>query len=274
MPELPEVDAITGVVRKHAVGNAIVRIEVLRGNYFDVPKVRVGGTIVVAFSGRFPVHQVYRLGKRVIIEAQACPIPSYVVSHMMMTGYYDWEHEPWTFDYVEADREATDDDVRVRIKFRDGKVLRFHDSRLFGKIEMVDDYVQQDVPELMETPNGKPGARIITLEEFAKAILSDRRPIKAVVMDQKVLAGIGNIYANEAFNLIGLDPRLISNTINPRSIPLLLQALRLSVEHSIPKVRYDWLKVYRRERCGSCDGKILREKVAGRSTFICERCQT
>lgn len=273
MPELPEVDAITGVVARHAVGNDLQQVDVVRGEYMR-QKVPLGTVPKVpAWQGSSRIHRVYRLGKRVIMESMAHWGPTSIVSHMMMTGYYDWEHEPWTFDYVEGRRTSTDSDVRVRFRFRDGKVLRFHDARLFGVIESHMGVPAQDAPELMPTPHMMPGARVIDLNGFAEAVLRDRRPVKEVVMDQSVLAGVGNIYANEACHLARIDPHTIGSDVHPMQVPVLLAALRGVVSHSIPTVRYDWLNVYRRERCGTCGAGITRSKVAGRATFMCNKCQ-
>lgn len=263
MPELPEVDAITGVARRHAIRNVLASVEVVRqnGKYFSKGLPETGRR----------VYSVERVGKYIVIAFERGPD---VVVHNAMSGYFDWEHEPWTFDYVEGDREPLDSDVRVRFLFADGKVLRFHDTRLFGFMFESDLGAPHGGPELMVTPFGAPGLRIITSEQFARGIYSSNRPIKVQLMDQGFLSGIGNIYSNEALHLARIDPRTRSSEIYPRSVPILLEALRISVEHSIPTVRYDWLNVYRRSSCGTCGSPILRVQLAGRSTFICESCQS
>lgn len=278
MPELPEVDAIAGVVRRHARGNSIVGIEVVRwnGRYFADPT----GPRSLCFDSQWTgepvrVRDVTRVGKFVVMDLPH-PDPSlwdsYIVVHNAMTGYFDWGHEPWTFDYVEGARVPGESDVRVRIRFADGLVLRFHDVRLFGSMSVCGE-LPQTGPELLETPNMRPGRPVIDLRQFAERVLRDRRPIKVLLMDQAFLAGIGNIYANEACHLAGVDPRQPANRVHPALIPVLLEALRCAVLHSIPQVTYSWLNVYRRSACGSCGRPVLRVELAGRATFICERCQ-
>ena len=93
-------------------------------------------------------------------------------------------------------------------------------------------------PELISTPYGfdRP---VISLEDFAVALRSDRRPVKAVLMDQSVIAGIGNIYANEGCHLAGVDPRWPACSVPSVHIPLLLAALQCVVSHfNPPKVTY------------------------------------
>lgn len=91
MPELPEVDAITGVVRRHAAGNTLTGITSLRGTYFGWKK--SGDN----WRGRMSIMDVYRVGKHVVLKSQAHWGPQYIIAHNAMTGYFDWQHEPWTF---------------------------------------------------------------------------------------------------------------------------------------------------------------------------------
>jgi formamidopyrimidine-DNA glycosylase len=198
---------------------------------------------------------------------------SYVVTHNAMTGYFDWEHEPWTFDYVEGKRSSTPSDVRVLLTFESGRVLRFHDVRLFGRMDYSESLPSGVGPELMRTPNMMPGLRVITLRQFA-TLLESNWPVKSLLMQQSFVAGLGNIYANEGCHLAGLDPRTRACEVRPHLVPVLLEALRCVVSHSIPTVRYDWLNVYRRTRCGTCDRQVTRINLKGRATFICEGCQS
>lgn len=266
MPELPEVDAIAGVARKYAVGNTITGIEIVRwnGKYFSAPD----GPLMM---GPWPVADVRRLGKQVVLSL-SLPMRSYVVVHNAMTGYFDWEHEPWTFDYVEGKREAEEFDVRVKFHFLDGKVLRFHDARLFGSMKLVGD-LPSTAPELIATPNGYADRPIMTIREFWDG-LRVKTPVKVRLMDQTFLVGIGNIYSSEACHVAGIDPCRPSNSLLPEEVSVLHASLVWVVDHCIPQVRYDWLNVYRRTSCGTCSNAVTREELGGRSTFYCEECQS
>lgn len=270
MPELPEVDAIAGVVRKYAPGGTIEKIEVLRSNgkYLNV---RRGDHETIRFSqtSHSEVNDVFRIGKQVIFELTS---GAYLLVHNAMTGYFDWEHEPWTFDYVEGKREANDSDVRVRFWFSDGKILRFHDARLFGSIKLVSELPRMGI-ELMKTPNGFPGIRTITARELYEGLQATNAPVKVRLMDQSFIGGIGNIYSVEALHVAGILPDRMSNQVSPEEASVLHTALRWSVDNSIPQVRYDWLNVYRRSSCGTCAKPISKIKLGGRSTFFCKECQ-
>ena len=276
MPELPEVDAITGVVRKHAIGKRILSIKRIRDN----GKYLHGMSDDMLKSPGVIIDDVFRIGKRIVMPL-SYPDERWAggmfVIHNAMTGYLDWEHAPWTFDYVEGARTASDSDVRVKFLLSDDVTLRFHDARLFGRIDWMHALPSHVVesPELMRTPNDACGMMpVITLEAFARGVLSSRLPVKQLLMEQEFLAGIGNIYSSEACHLAGVDPRHAGMSIHPAFIPVLLEALRCVVAHSIPQVTYQWLNVYRRTTCGSCGGPIVRCMIAKRATFLCERCQT
>lgn len=270
MPELPEVEAITSVVARYSIGQRIEMVDVVRqpanNAYF-------GGVSPLGTS----IKRVYRRGKHVLMElSHDWTQPPYdrgawIDCHNAMTGYWDYEDEPWSFDYVEGARDA-DDHVRVRMGLSNGRVLRFHDARFFGRLAVVgNDGLPRIGPELLETPFGR--TPIITLQAFAESVLSDRRPIKQALMDQNMVAGIGNIYASEGCHLAGVDPHTPGRNLRPDQVPILLEALRCVVSHSIPTVTYQWLNVYRRDRCGSCGGFVTRTEVAKRATFMCNRCQ-
>lgn len=278
MPELPEVEAIVGVVRRHACWNLLHDIEVVRwnGRYFNSPH----GPNAVFFDRDWAhesiwVADVRRVGKHVVFRLPH-PDPSlwesYLLVHNAMSGYFDWEHEPWTFDYVEGSRSPSESDVRVRFLFEDGKVLRFHDARLFGSMRLSGSLPEVG-PELLRTENAFPGRPVISLQQFAERVLSDRRAVKSAMMDQSLVAGIGNIYSNEACHLAGVDPHRRGCDLYPGLVPVLLEALRCAVLHSMPTVAYQWLNVYRRSLCGSCGGPVTRSEIDKRATFHCGRCQ-
>ncbi len=265
MPELPECDWLAGVVKRHALGNSLKTIEVVRANkhYFGMVAPTKGVLVVPV-----PINDVFRVGKQVVMDTGDWKL----VTHNAMTGYFDWEHEPETFDYVEGARTSTDADVRVRLTFVDGKVLRFHDARLFGRMNW-EPYLPVVGPELMLTPHGHNQFPVIRPYDLWELFDGQQKPIKHMLMDQRVLAGIGNIYASEGCHLAGIDPNMPAGTLSLYEIDLLLEALRCVVSNCIPTVGYQWLKVYRRDRCGTCDSPVIRTMTKGRATFACGRCQ-
>jgi len=267
MPELPEVEAIAAVAARHCIGQRIESVEIVRqpknrAYFYHISPV---GSII---------REVHRRGKHVLFGIQWPNSNAWIDCHNAMTGYWDYEDDPWCFDYVEGPRDSGDH-VRVRMVLSNGRVLRFHDARFFGRLTVIGgDGLRSNPaigPELMQTAFGF--GPIVTMRGFAEAVLSDRRPIKHAIMDQRLVAGIGNIYANEGCHLAGIDPHVAGRNLHPTQVPILLEALRCVVSHSIPKVQYQWRKVYRRDLCGSCDGPVVRTEIAKRATFMCNRCQ-
>jgi formamidopyrimidine-DNA glycosylase len=155
----------------------------------------------------------------------------------------------------------------------DGTVLRFHDARCFGRLR-VSKGLPSVGPELLHTPHGLSWAPVVTLPYFARWILGEGRPVKVALMDQDMLAGIGNIYASEACHVAGIDPATVGRDLDPGLVPVLLEALRYVVDLRIPTIDYSNLLVYRRETCGTCSGPITRTEIAKRSTFTCKECQS
>lgn len=264
MPELPEVDVITGVAARHSIDRLITQVEILRQ-----PKnlAYFGEANSVKLIGR-TVKSVFRRGKHVMFLLDDA---RFIECHNAMTGYWDWGHDPWTFDYVEGAR-SPDGDVRVRLTFDNGDVLRFHDLRFFGHLRITSS-IPQLGPELMLTPNGMPDAPVIDLKTFAEGLWRETRTVKEVLMDQSFVTGIGNIYANEGCHVAAVDPRWPACSVPPRNVPLLLEALRGVVSRCMTTVKYGWLDVYRRTSCGTCGGSVERCLVAKRATFVCNTCQ-
>lgn len=268
MPELPEVEAIAGVAARHCIGQQIMVTRVRRQPkneaYFG------NGLGMFTFPTGATITRVYRRGKHVLFELQGGG--AWIDCHNAMTGYWDYVDDPWTFDYVEGPRNAADH-VRVQLCLENGRVLQFHDARFFGRLQVV--YAPPQVgPELINTPHGLPGAPVVTLPDFARWILGEPRPVKVALMDQSRLAGIGNIYANEACHVAGIDPSTPGQRLDPSLVPALLEALRYVVDLRIPDIDYSSLLVYRRADCGSCGSSIVRTELAKRSTFSCPRCQS
>jgi formamidopyrimidine-DNA glycosylase len=261
VPELPEVEAITEVAARFSINARITGVEIVRNNGRYFPDGLPIGCAIL---------DVFRRGKYVMFRLNS---GQYIQCHNAMSGYWDYDQHHWTFDYVEGARVATDKDVRVRIRLDNGYVLRFHDARLFGHVRLVDEPPSNTGWELIRTTFGDLTKPVMREHRFRERLLNDLRPIKVVLMDQSFLAGIGNIYSNEALHLACIDPRWPACAVPFDQAGVLLEALRCVVSLCIPQVRYDWLKVYRRSHCGSCGNFVFREKLCGRTTFSCPRCQ-
>lgn len=236
------------------------------------------------------VQQIYRRGKFIIFDMGGMNAKGPVmVCHNAMSGFWDVDYEPWTFDYVEGKRQSKDSDVRVEIlairQGRDGRSaescrFRFHDARKFGSLRYFEskDLMPKSFyllgPEAIATPCMQPTA-VGTWNVLDLGIILDRnkRSIKEILMDQNNVAGIGNIYANEALWDAGIDPRRPGKDLTRDEMWRLFKSCQLVLQDALPSLDYSLLCVYRREKCPNCGSGIIAEKIKGRGTYRCPRCQ-
>lgn len=265
MPEGPEAHHICMALRRRldcdVVGVSIVR---QNGKYHEDALFRLIGH-------RAPMP--FRSGKQIVfdISSQGEPEIRPTVCQLGMSGYWDSKEEPWTFDYVEGRRLADDRDVRVELMLESGRTLRFHDARLFGSFRTSGWPVVG--PEVVVSSTNRPGTKEATALILEVAARSHPDwPIKRLLMDQGVIAGVGNIYATEALWLASMHPSRRCRDVSD-FLPL-LTSLRLAMGPQYDNdIDYGRLNVYRRKM--DCFGHpISRIEVDKRSTYLCETCQS
>jgi formamidopyrimidine-DNA glycosylase len=181
--------------------------------------------------------------------------------------------------------------TRVIFRFGGGRSLFFNDGRKFGRIKLVDRASLQ-ADSFLTRLGPEPLDGSFTLAGFRSQLQRHRRaPVKAVILNQSVLAGIGNIYADEALHLARVHPRRLAGSLSMAESRRLRDAIRtvigLAVEHGgtsfagyVNAARgqtgyLEQARVFRREGqpCQVCATPIERISVAGRGTNVCPRCQ-
>jgi formamidopyrimidine-DNA glycosylase len=169
-----------------------------------------------------------------------------------------------------------------------GACLAFHDMRRFGRALVLP---KADENEYWRRLGPEPMERSFTPGKLGEITGRRRKPIKPLLMDQSLLAGIGNIYADEALFGAGIHPLRSSASLDSSEISKLHASIRDTLRTAIrlqgssidtyvnargERGRYqDQFKVHRRqgERCPACGALIEKMKVGGRGTYICPRCQ-
>ena len=265
MPELPEVETIVRELRRHVVGKTITAVRLYWPRSVDGSKNefrrRLLGMTVAAVSRR---------GKYIGLEGGD---GTFFTIHLRMTGKLVRE-------LASADRKH----LRVRIGFADGSALYFVDARKFGRLRLWPCY-GESCPGLGPEPLRE--APVLA----ALRRLKTKRPIKAVLLDQTVLAGIGNIYADEALFAAGIHPLTAAASLNEeermrlaRSVPRILKqaigrrgtTLRdyRSVDDRSGE-NQEHLNVYGRagSPCVACGTPIEKIRISGRSSHFCPGCQ-
>lgn len=274
MPELPEVETIRNdLLRAGLCGKTIRGADIFWHRTLSVPAVpdflkKVKGLRVEALKRR---------GKYLIVELSK---KSALILHLRMSGRIDLKEK----GFVPRVHD------RARLVFDDGSQLLFHDTRKFGRWYFVDD---------VETVVGKLGIEPLD-ENFAaewliKNIRGKSRALKPFLLDQGFIAGIGNIYADEALWYAQLHPRMNTAKLSTDQIKALhagiVKAITLGVKNAgtsmgVGKANFysvggkrggnqEKLKVFRRtgEKCPRCSEKIIRIIVGQRSTHLCPVCQ-
>ena len=274
MPELPEVQTVVNDLKSAGlIGRKIVGVKV-----FWPQTIHKMST--VSFRRRMKGRSLkgfQRRGKYIINELSG---DQYLLIHLRMTGRL-------LFASPESARSKHE---HVIFTFDDNRQLRFHDTRKFGRFYLVHD------PETVIGHLGlEPLSRAFTLHAFSSRIKRHKRLIKPLLLDQSVIAGIGNIYADEALWGAGIDPRRKSDSLSPMEIEALHIAIIKVLEQGLKNMgttlgngkmnfytttgakgrnRYE-LKISRRESlpCYRCGMPVTRLIVGQRSTFVCAGCQ-
>src|SRR6266568_2792566 len=177
---------------------------------------------------------------------------------------------------------------RVCFNLSDGRRLLYTDPRKFGRIEL---WPREREQEALKSLGTEPLSEDFTPEILAKSLSGRKSPIKQVLLNQKVIAGLGNIYADEALYYASIHPLRRANSLTPAEIQLLhegiVSVLTLGIEHggtSFSEYRdlwgeagdnYNHVRVYHQEGkpCQRCGTPIERIVVAQRSTHFCPKCQ-
>ena len=276
MPELPEVETVRRDLEEQTLHQPIASVEVLLDRTIASPSVeefcqRLVGQSLVAW---------YRRGKYLLGELES---GDRLGVHLRMTGQLLW---------MGSCEEQVHKHTRVRFTLANGCELRFNDQRTFGQMWLV----PTDVPD-PEVMCGLAKLGPEPLEpEFSdtyilNALKKSRKPIKNALLDQKLVAGVGNIYADEALFLSQIHPQTPCNRIGKSRAAKLREAVVKVLSDSIAQrgttfsnyrdlggVNGNYLGqawVYSRdgEDCRRCGSTIERIKLAGRSAHFCPSCQ-
>ncbi len=285
MPELPEVETLKLQLQKALVGKTITKIEVLRAKSFKgEPKVLLGSKI----------SKVARVAKLIVIQNLKLKNLIYLLIHLKLTGQLVYlEREKRVFgghptpDWV---AKLPSVHTRVIIGFDDNSKLFFNDLRVFGWLKVIENREELE-KELKGFQGLEPLTATFTLANFTQQLQSSGKPIKLVLMDQTKIAGVGNIYANEALWEASINPQKPAKKLSAAEIKNLKKGLekvlRLGIKYGgASENTYRQLSglggkyqehflVYQRENepCWRCQTPIKKIQLAGRGTYFCPQCQ-
>ena len=270
MPELPEVETIARGLAPLLSGRRVSGLAVLDPRVFPGDP----GDFLREFSGRL-ITGVRRRAKLCLVEVEGGRL---IAFHLKMTGRL----------FVARPGGKPEPHLRVLLELDDGRALHFSDMRRFGscrgfgpdKIESWDFYRRLG-PEPLD----------MTAAGFRRVLAGRQARIKALLLDQTVIAGIGNIYADEALFAAGIRPETRADALSPEKINVLLaclkDVLRRAIDAGGSTIRdyrtaegvdgsFQWdFKVYGRsgQPCQACGSTLVQTRVAGRTSTYCPRCQ-
>ena len=285
MPELPEVQTVVDSLARK-----------ITGKVFELAEVKVPKMVSKNFK-RFiknkKVKKVYRRAKMVVMELAS---GESIIGHLKMTGQLIFVDKKGKAVGGGHPLESKDIDLtkpnkftRIILNFQDQSRLLFHDVRKFGWIRLV---TKQELEKIFARHGLEPLGKEFTLIKFREIL--KRRPnlkIKQLLMTQELIAGIGNIYADESLFASGIRPERKAGSLKQAEIVKLHKAIIRKLKAAVKlggtsvntfvnadgeRGRFvERLKVYRRGglRCLGCNSVLKKIKIGGRGTVYCSKCQ-
>jgi formamidopyrimidine-DNA glycosylase len=264
MPELPEVETIVRGLRPQVAGRIIRNAELLWPRTLVTPEADKFARIIIGQK----VRDVSRRAKFIILELSA----SSLFIHLRMSGDILIKDKP-----VQIEKHD-----RLILSLSNDKVMVFNDTRKFGRVWLTD-----DPEEVIGGLGPEPLSEAFTPEWLEQALQSRKRRLKPLLLDQTFIAGLGNIYTDEALHLARLHPLSASDSVTPEQAGRLWQAIREVLIEGIRRngASIDWVyrggdfqnffRAYGRtgQPCPECGTPIERLLVGQRSTHICPVCQ-
>jgi formamidopyrimidine-DNA glycosylase len=272
VPELPEVETIRRALEPALVGRAFDEVEIA-----DARLTRPFDPVVVAAELRGErVEQLDRRGKYLIVRFASGRA---LLIHLRMTG--SLQHAP--------DGLPDDPYRRAVVKLDDGSDVAYRDVRRFGTWLLAEPGELE--PYLAARLGDEPLETRLTARHLGNLLAKRRAPIKAAILDQRTLAGVGNIYADEALWRARIHPRRPAGSLDEAELARLVRGIRAALRVGIER-QGSTLRDYRRpdgtsgemqrefavygrdgEPCTRCGTPIEKIRTAGRGTWYCPRCQ-
>lgn len=274
MPELPEVETVALGLRKRILGKVISRVRILRKESVAHPS---NSRFCRNLKGQ-RVEGISRRGKYLLISLSN---GSVLGVHLRMSGRL----------IAKKKNGSADRFLRVQICFDDNSELHFEDMRVFGRLWLVDkDEHLEEVIRGLKTLGVEPLSDLNSKYLIAK-LKNKKQPIKNSLLDQRIIAGIGNIYADESLYLAGINPLQMAGSLSKPQADKLVQVLKQVLSSAIKSggstlrdyktadgvngnyQNEAWVYGQTGKKCRLCRTEIERVRLAGRSTHFCPQCQ-
>ena len=258
MPELPDVETFKRYLDATSLHQRIDDVDV-RNAY--VLKGVSGRELARRLKGR-RFESSRRHGKHLFVRAEE---ELWLRLHFGMTG---------SLQYFKDERNAPQH-ARVVFVFEKNHRLAFDDQRKFGQIGLL-----KDVSEFLKKRSLGPDALEIDLSEFQKLLRKRRGAVKSILMNQRLIAGVGNIYADEILFRARMHPATETSGLGDKALAKLFRAMRYILKEAIAAKADDrmpksWLLRHRGKggKCPRCGRELKSAKIGGRTAWFCAHCQ-
>lgn len=292
MPELPEIETVKLQLEKVLVGQTCKEIKslsdkVIKGKIDEivgreVQKIeRKGKVLLINFGEKLDLGFHFKMTGQLVYESNNQSMPN---AKSRIVGGHPTE-DFWNTMPSKHTRAIFEFDNPPSRKASEGRggTLYFNDQRMFGWIMLNPSFVDKLGPEALE----------ISETEFIKRLAKLKKPIKLAIMDQEIISGVGNIYANDALWEARINPRFPSGQLTGEQLTVLLDKIKLVLREGIKyggatasDAKYidlhglgghyqEHFRVYDREglACLRCKTKIEKIALGGRGTYYCPKCQ-
>ncbi len=273
MPELPEVETVKNTLKKRLIGKKITNVKIYYDNIIEYPDVKEFKEKIV---GKV-IKDMDRYGKWLIFILDD---DYYLLSHLRMEGKYFFKKEEEELLKHEHVVFTLDNEIE----------LRYHDVRKFGKMLLLKKNELDKIGPFINL-GYEPWDKRLDVNYLKEKYQKKNLPIKSVLLDQSIITGIGNIYADEILFLSKINPIKEAKKLDDKELENIIiytkQILEEAIKQGGSTIRsyssvdgvhglfQQNLLVHTREgeKCKNCNEKIVKIKVGGRGTYYCPKCQ-
>lgn len=290
MPELPEVETIARDLKKEIIGRKIIGVKIV-GSY----KVLPSREVYIRSLINLQINSVERLAKVIVVtverdlihaglihagHAQGALNQHFLTFHLAMTGRI----------LLRKVGEKEDSHLRVRFTLDNKTEIRFCDVRMFGYTKVLN---KTQVENLKLKYGPTPFNKNLTPKKLIEILAKRKTQIKRALLEQDLISGLGNIYANDALWMARIHPETLTNEITEETAEKLIAAMRDILKEAVahkgstlgdgmyvdiygePGIHQNYFRIYGKENkpCIRCKTTIKSLIIGGRSTFFCSNCQ-
>lgn len=272
MPELAEVETVKEVLKGKVLGKTIAKVAVYWPNIVEHPSLELFEKELINET----IQDMKRRGKWILFELDHY----YLLSHLRMEGKYLFRTE----------KDPIGKHEHVVFTFQDGTEMRYHDTRKFGKMHLLKKDELGKTGPLVEL-GYEPWDEQLTSSYLKEKYKTKQLPIKSVLLDQTILVGLGNIYADEVLFLSKINPVTKCCDLTKKDLVNIIENTKIVLEKAIKAggttirtytssegvhgMFVNELNIHGKEKqpCPICGTIITKTRVGGRGTYFCSKCQ-